>query len=340
MTKILIITLLLILPLAQANASWNEETPVWEVLEFFGNPVPQKLENSRVLARDALAVEKGRQLIELGKLDEPEGMPISKHYRCIDCHNTEADAVGFSVSPDRRLRALDGNMRMTQGSSFKGIVNREAWYNGIWGIKYGNYGEIFGVASRDLPKAVELCSSICSQGRMPSELEREFMLAYFWSLELKLSDLNFSQQDFELLEMYKAKYQKTVEDQSEFKAMLQVSATNFLKDKYAKTSPAVQGDLALDVEVAGNAVNGKIVYEKACRQCHGAQAKHINMPAGKGVMPILNAYQNGMLVHYIRNGTLRGSDDEFSYMPLFTRQRLSDGQVVDLAAYLRELTEK
>ena len=98
MARILIITLLLISSLARANTSWNDETPVWEALEFFGNAVPQPLENSRALARDALAVEKGRQLIELGKLNEAEGVPISEHYRCIDCHNTKADAVGFSAS--------------------------------------------------------------------------------------------------------------------------------------------------------------------------------------------------------------------------------------------------
>jgi len=339
MTRILIITLLLISSLARANASWNEETPVWAALEFFGNSVPQPLENSRALARDALAVEKGRQLIELGKLDEAEGVPISEHYRCNDCHNTKADAVGFSAYPEGRLPALSEDMVMSQGSSFKGIVNREAWYNGIWGIKYGSYGEIFGVASRNLPKAVELCSSICSQGRVLSEQERELILAFFWSLELKLSDLSFDQQDFELLEMYKNKYQKAVEDQSKFKVVLQASATQFLKDKYAQTSPAVQGDSSIDVATGGSAVNGKRVYEKACHQCHGAQAKHIKIPDGKGVTPILNAYQRGALVHFIRNGTLRGSDDEFSYMPFFTQQRLSDGQVVDLAAYLRELIE-
>ena len=174
---------------------------------------------------------------------------------------------------------------------------------------------------------------------MLSEQERELMLAFFWSLELKLSDLSFDQQDFELLEMYKNKYQKAVEDQSKFKVVLQASATQFLKDKYAQTSPAVHGDSSIDVATAGSAVNGKRVYEKACQQCHGAQAKHIKMLTGKGVTPILNGYQNGVLVHYIRNGTLRGSDDEFSYMPLFTQQRLSDGQVVDLTAYLRELIE-
>lgn len=331
---------LMVFSIAHADQGWDEETSVWDVLEFFGSPVPEELENSRALSRDMRAVENGRQLIEYGRLKNDIGTPISTHYQCIDCHNAEADAVGLSVSPDQRLHALKGDMIMSQGSSFKGIVNREAWYNGIWGIKYGQYGEMFGVANQDLPKAVELCSSICSQGRMPSEQEREYMLAYFWSLELKLSDLDLSQQDFELLEMYRGKYQKAVEDQSEFKTVLQGSAARFLKAKYEITAPAVHGNPVLNLEASGSAANGKLVYEKACRQCHGEQAVHIKMPAGKGISPIRNAYQNGLLVHYIRNGTLRGSEDEFSYMPLFTQQRLSDGQIVDLAAYLRKLARQ
>lgn len=336
MNKALSAALLMFFSLAHAGEDWNGQTPVWEVLEFFGESVPQELENSRGLARDLKEVEKGRQLVERGTFGERGITKISTHYQCVDCHNVKSDAVGYSVSPEVRLEEIDGAMVMSQGSSFEGIVNREAWYNGIWGVKYGSYGEVFGVANQSLSKSVELCASICSQGRELAEYERELILAFFWSLQLTLSDLAFDRQDFELLETYKNKYENAVEEGSVFAAVLQLSAVQFLKDKYPQTSPAVPGSMELDITSGGNAENGRRVYEKACQHCHQEQAKHIKMPAGKGLAPLLKAYRNGILLHYVRNGTQRGSDDAFSYMPLFTRQRLSDGQVVDLAAYLRE----
>ena len=65
---------------------------------------------------------------------------ISKYYVCTTCHNLEIEDPDLRVSdPETRLTfAKENDLPFLQGSTFKGIVNRESWYNDDYVKKYGD----------------------------------------------------------------------------------------------------------------------------------------------------------------------------------------------------------
>ncbi|MFT6865469.1 MAG: hypothetical protein ACJA08_000287 [Cyclobacteriaceae bacterium] len=171
----------------QSAPAWKSETPIFEVLESLGEKKPDHF-----VKPTPEKISTGEDLVKLGRATKANGKKspyISKFYTCTSCHNLQREDPDLSViDQDARLNyAIENQIPYLQESSFWGIVNRETWYNDDYVLKYG---DLVRKAEHSLRESVELCAVVCSQGRTLENWEMESILAYIWSLQIKMGDLN------------------------------------------------------------------------------------------------------------------------------------------------------
>ena len=183
-----------ILPLIVINSekvSVTAEMPVAEVLKKLGDKSP----NQPNTGLKGVSAENGKKLFLEGISTNPSGKKSkkqSKHFVCTSCHNTVQEDPNLSVSdPQARLEyANEKGIPFLQGTTMYGAVNRTSFYNGDY---YKKYGSLMEKARNDIREAIQLCAVECAQGRSLKHWEIESILAYLWTLELKMEDLNLAE---------------------------------------------------------------------------------------------------------------------------------------------------
>ncbi|MEQ8471882.1 MAG: cytochrome c [Marinoscillum sp.] len=274
------------------------------------------------------AVKRGEELIKLGKTIDPKGSSsgyISKYYVCTSCHNLQREDTDLTVV-DQNARldyAMANKIPYLQGSTFWGMVNRETWYNDDYVLKYG---DLVKDAEKSLKASVELCATVCSQGRSLKGWEMESIMAYLWSLEMKISDLGLSDAEMAQLNSSMSKNGKIT----------------LLKSKYLQKSPATfvdpPADQLLGYDYEGDPVLGKAIYELGCQHCH--------RPNGESDVILDNtALSLNWLERHITDQTQlsiyqiirKGTYAEYGhkeYMPHYTLEKMSDQQLEHLRAFI------
>ena len=287
-------------------------------------------------------IEVGKEIIFTGKTTHPETgqetVRISDYFYCTDCHTTSPETSNLSsvADPVARLDFLqEQEQPLVPGSTFAGMVNRETWYNGDYAKKY-RFSPSVQAARNNLRKAIELCSRECSQGRDPESWETEAMLAYFWSLQWKVADLGFTGADL-------AELKRRALNQAEHAAI-----TEDIRNRYAIAAPATFGEMPEDskagypVEREVDVEKGRIVFQRSCLHCHGADGASEYFFGDKVATweKLARRFQSPSkksLYGLIRLGT-KPEKDKRPYMPNFTKERLSDEQIEDLRAYIEKQT--
>ena len=297
---------------------------VSDMLFSLGEPKPAHYLDSFSLEM----IQRGNELIHLGKTTSPNGKnskQISKFYKCISCHNAVKEDPNLAeLNPVRRLDyAREMEIPYLQGSTFYGIVNRETWYNDDYILKYGSLVE---TAKNSLEGSIQLCAEVCAQGRTLEEWEIESILAYFWTLDLKKTDLNW-----------------TAEDQKKMTNASNEERIIYIKKKFLAKSPATFGQLPESKSdgykgLDGNPVNGKIIYELGCQHCHREKGESdVVLDDSKATFNWLqrNITANGDLSIYeiIRKGTY-AAEGHKEYMPHYTVEKMSNQQIEDLRSYI------
>lgn len=300
------------------------DVSISDMLFSLGEPKPAHYIDSVSLEM----IQRGNELIHFGRTIDPNGKNtkhISKFYKCISCHNTVKEDPNLAeVNPERRLDyAREMDIPFLQGSTFYGIVNRETWYNDDYVVKYGGLVE---KAKNSLEESIQLCAEVCSQGRTLKQWEIESILAYFWTLDLKKSDLNWTAED-----------EKKMTNTSDDERLLHI------KKKFLAKSPATFGELPESKSegykgLEGNPVNGKIIYELGCQHCHREKGESdVVLDDSKATLNWLkrNITANGDLSIYeiIRKGTY-AAEGHKEYMPHYTLEKMSDQQIEDLRSYI------
>ncbi len=274
-------------------------------------------------------IQRGEELITLGKTIGPDGKQssyISKYYVCTSCHNTVREDPNLTVvDQDARLDYARANaIPYLQGSTFWGIVNRETWYNDDYVLKYG---DLVTAAEKSLKASVELCATVCAQGRSLKDWEMESILAYLWSLEMKLSDLDLSENEEKILAG---------------DATPDGEKITLIKSKYLQKSPATfvgpPADKRIGYDHEGNPVLGKAIYELGCQHCH--------RPNGESELVLDNTDLSlNWLKRHIPDNTQKsiyeiirkGTYAEYGhqeYMPHYTLEKMSNEQVEHLRAFI------
>lgn len=314
----------------------TSKTPVWQFLIELGHEKPthytDSIEEKWIVA--------GQEIVTRGKSVHPVtgagGARISDYFYCIDCHNTtrEEGSLARVSDPAEKLNyAVANGIPLVPGSTFAGMVNRESWYNGDYAKKY-RFSLSVRAARTSLEKAIELCSTECSQGRNPEPWEMEAMMAYFHSLQWTIGDLDLTGADL-------AELKRRALNPEEHAAII-----GEMKEKYALAAPATFGEMPEDpqtgypIEGQANADSGKLVFEKSCLHCHGAEgaSEHYFGDKDSTWEELARKFPGSSkksIYGLLRLGT-HPEDGKRPYMPNFTKERMSDRQIEDLRAYLEE----
>lgn len=311
---------------------YDEQTRVSSLLLALGDTAPEHY----IGTVDMEKLEKGKDLIISGGpwKDGKIEYRLSNHFVCVDCHNIQPEApFADDNDPDSRLKySMANNQPYLPGSTLYGITNRTSWFNGDNEKKYGK--ELIGPARHSLKNAIQLCSKECSVGRELTEEEMESVLHFLSSMELKLKDLNLTDQELAQIN----KVGKTPEEKA--------TAIAFIKTKYIEGYPATFVEAIPRKErkmgKAGNLENGKWIYEKSCMHCHAPDKTVTDRTIfGNGEdqkdFKWLASYfkkSNGGSVYWITRHGTESRSYRPQYMPIYSQEKLSNSQIEDLAAYI------
>ena len=310
----------------------DKDTSVWELLKQLGEPEPNH--TIKNLPENA-SVEIGRDLVLKGISKPKVGKSSSlqsKHFVCTSCHNIEQEDPDLTVvDPQARLEyAKQKGIPFLQATTLYGAVNRSSFYNDDYEKKYG---DLVIPTRNNLREAIQLCAVECSQGRILESWELESVLAYLWTLEYKLDDLNFSSKEFQSLEAVA----KTDADEATKKDL-----RNLIKGKYLDGIPAhfvePPANRKKGYDLKGNPDNGQLIYDLSCKHCHERQRySFFNLDDSKTTFKYLKKHfkkhTRYSTYKVVRFGA-ESNPGKMAYMPQYTKEKMTDQQVEDLRAYI------
>ena len=307
----------------------DNDDSVSSVLEALG----EDLSDTKPRLTDKSSAQIGEDIIRNG-FSKRDGLKKSrrqsKHFVCTSCHNLEREDPDLSISdPQARLDyVIDNGMPFLQGTTLYGAVNRTSFYNDDY---YKKYGDLIEPAKNDIREAIQLCAQECAQGRELQDWEIESVLAYLWTIELKIDDLNLEASDVATLEA-------ALNNPTD-----QHDAVGLIKSKYLQGSPATfltpPEDRTVGTGLPGDVDNGKKIYDSSCLHCHyQKEYSFLHLDDNKLSFKYLengaSSYSRHSLYQVTRYGTysLYGKK---SYMPNYTEEKMSNQQLADLRAYIR-----
>lgn len=312
----------------------NPQTSLSDVLILLGDPAPLH----RIDKKNAELIKMGKEIIFYGRTTNAKGKKTkrqSKYFVCTDCHNTKIeDPILNLPEPEPRLTySVQNKLPFLQGTTFKGMINRETWYNDDYFKKYGKAVE----NSKDtLVNAIQLCAIECSQGRKLQKWEIEAVLHYFASIEFTLGNLGLSNEEYALLN-------KANKENKKDAALIKL-----LKNKYALKSPAHFGDAPYDKSkgyegITGNPTRGAWIFEKSCMFCHDEKRlSNLNLDYEKAtfkyLLKNLTLHTDKSVYQAIRYGT-KPIPGKKPYMPHYTTDRMSNQQIEDLISFIKKQAE-
>ncbi|HFC00690.1 MAG TPA: cytochrome c [Phaeodactylibacter sp.] len=301
------------------------------VLEKLGDDISANKANLQVKGASA---ERGRDLVLKGITKKPNGRKTkkqSRHFVCTSCHNIKKEDPDLSIAdPQARLEYVNKNgMRFLQGTTLYGAVNRTSFYNGDY---YKKYGKLVYKARNNIREAIQLCATECAQGRRLKSWELESILAYLWTIDLKMEDLNLSTKDFQTIE-------KSLANNNNSNTSIQL-----IKSKYLSGSPATfvapPKDRKLGYQLKAHPENGKLIYELSCLHCHkNGRYSFFKLDESKNSLKYLTKhfpeYSRYSVYQVARYGTPPVGGKK-SYMPQYTLEKMSNQQMEDLRAYIEQ----
>lgn len=282
---------------------------------------------------DASIALQGEQLITKGFIvkDGRNTKVISKIFVCTDCHNLKREFGDISSEKpsDRLDYAMKNKMYLNSGSTFWGIYNRTKFFNDDYLSKYGNDLK---KTNDTLKNAIQFCARYCASGRDLEQWEINAILHFFKKGELKLKDLQIPD---DLLASISQADKLSKEEKKNALARLE----KLYKKKYSATMLSVIDPNKRAYGKKGDAVKGEYIYQYACMFCHN-ERKLSTLRLDKSKF-VLNSLWNDIArndrhsVYYIvRKGTSNNNEPK-SYMPLLTKEKLSDEQLEDLIAFIK-----
>ncbi len=319
---------------AQPTDNWSDASTVYQVLFDLGEPKP-----THYIEGNSTQIKQGEEIVKVGYTTNDAGkktQKVSKHYVCTTCHNLQReDPILSESNAETRLPYVkEHKIPFLQGTTFWGITNRETWYNDDYVRKYGDTK--ISKAHQSLRESIQLCAVECSQGRPMEDWEIEAVLAYYWTLQLKMSDLELTQSDWTKI--------KNGNNEAAQKA----KTIAWLKSKYATKSPAHFYDspksktTGYEGTKPGNPVIGKDIYELSCQHCHQAPNKdlgvsHLILDNSKltfqNIKYLMFKNSHMSLYQIIPYGTY-AIPGYRPYMPHYPEERMTKQQVEDLRAYV------
>ena len=307
----------------------SDDMKVHDVLKNLGDDSSQ---NALKSVRNANA-RNGYNLVHFGFAERHNGKKTkkqSKHFVCTSCHNVVKERADLnSTDPQERLDyAVKNDLPFLQGTSLYGAANRKSFYNDDY-IK--KYGELTLKARNDIREAIQLCAIECAQGRELKDWEIESILAYLWEIDLKIGDLNLEDSEKQLIK-------NAIQEKGENN-----NAVDLIKSKFLDKAPATflypPEDRKKGLGPLGDPQNGKHIYDKSCMHCHKeSRYSFFNLDDStfsfKHLEKHIAKYSPYSIYQVARYGT-SPMNGKRSYMPFYTKEKMSDQMLEDLRAYIK-----
>ena len=330
---IMILSLLAFIPKSKKELL-KSDALISEVLEALGESSKEKQPKT---GGDGYNAKIGKDLITMGfskRENLKKAKRQSKHFVCTSCHNIKREDPDLAIiDPQARLDyVVKKGLPYLPATTLYGAVNRKTFYNGDYEKKYG---VLVIPARNDLREAIQLCATECAQGRRLKGWEMESIVAYLNEIGLKVKDLNFTDSEVDIIQ--------TALDENENNE----NAISLIHSKYADASPATfirpPDDRKRGSGIKGDPDNGKLIYNQSCLHCHYQKRySFLHLDNRKMAMKHLNkniaTYNKNSIYQVIRWGTFSKFGKK-SYMPRFTKEKMSDQQLADLRAYIEQQAE-
>jgi mono/diheme cytochrome c family protein len=319
---------------------FDDDTPLWEVMTKLGKIRPNGVDNQR-----QHSVDKGRELVNFGYTADFKDRKTAKigNLPCAVCHSLMPEHDDLSIiDPQKRLMYADSfQLPFLPGSPLYGMVNRVYFFNGDYQTTYKNeeFIDLVKKGHSDLRTAIQACNSIFADGRTLEEWEIESILAYLWTLQIRMKDLKFEDQDLKDIQF--------ALDNNTGNA----KAVNLLRRAYVEVYPA---NLSVPQPIAerkktspiiNNFANGKRVYERSCLHCH-ADKKHASprFDLNQSTFQFLKKHFDDTTSRYSIYEALRylptpSRAHRNSRSPHFSKQRLADQQIQDLRFFIIQMAQ-
>ena len=311
---------------ASERSAFNIDSSLSKVLEELGEGA--NLAKPNMSAGD-VSVEKGKSLVLYGNTKgEAKANTQSIHFVCTSCHNVvkEDPDLMKSDDPEARLHYVaENDIPFLQGTTLYGAVSRRSFYNGDYLKKYG---DLVAPTRNNLREAIQLCALECSQGRKLKPDELESVIAYLWTIDIRLKDLELSKEEMDAV-------LSAANDRSKDEDLV-----NLLKSKYRDDSPAtfLDPNYEMDATYTGNQDNGKKIYDQSCLHCHeNKRYAFYPLDEAKSTFRYLSRKFTKNHRHSVMKVSREGTqplNGKKAYMPNYTLEKMSKQQMVDLKAYI------
>ena len=325
---ILLIGIMAFMPIPTNSFKIEQTSGLAQIEEALGKDFSDK----KPQAISGVSALIGEDIVKMGfsKRDgEKNAKRQSKHFVCTSCHNIDREDPNLAyMTPEARLSyTVEQGLPFLQATTLYGAVNRESYYNGDYEKKYGDLVE---PARNNIREAIQLCALECAQGRKLKDWELESILAYLWTIDLKVSDLQLAETEINSIQ------------EAMKRPPLFEEALKFLANKYSKKSDATflepPKDRKVGVGTKGNPKNGKLIYENSCLHCHYQKRySFLNLDDSKMSFSYLDRKADTYSMHSIYQVVRYGTYSKYgkkSYMPSYTKEKMSDQQLADLRAYI------
>ncbi|MCP4442010.1 MAG: hypothetical protein GY810_24135 [Aureispira sp.] len=316
----------------------TEETPLWDVMTQLG-----KINPNSVHKKGRGNVTKGKELVMTGVTRDLKGKkiaPIAGKMACVSCHNLEPEHPSLSViAPQQRLEHADSmGIAFVPGSPFFGMVNRIMFFTDDFISKYNPpkaiYRQYIMDGHRDIRLAINACNMVNANGRRLEMWEVESILAFMWTMELKIGDLAMKEEDLRKVEG------AIVSNRDNARAV------NLLRRYYPEVYPAAFPPIMEVAQrkrispVINSFSNGKRLYKKSCLHCHlNKRYSNFKLDSKQKTFKMLKKHFDDDSRYSIYLAHRYNPDPKAfkTTAPLFTEQRMSDKQLQDLRFFIKQM---
>lgn len=319
-------------PTSQPNPGFdlNDQTPLWKVMTKLGkiNPHPPKNPtDSDLLAQGESLVKNGWAMH-----DGSKSTKLSGKLTCAACHISEQEHPELhNTDPEERIRYLETiDQPFLPGPTFYGMVNRIMFFNDDLLKRYvGPKADLLRAAHFNLRDAIDACNQVFGQGRRMKEWEKEAILMYLWTMELKMGELKMEQKDFDAV--------KYAVDNNRSNA----KAVNIMRNYYLEVYPATLEGPFDPIErrmvspVVSNFSSGRRLYDRSCLHCHGEKRySKVNLDYKQRTFKKLRSSFEATSFSIYDAHRYMPTGKNTQRPPVFTAERLSNRQLQDLRYFI------
>ena len=308
------------------------ETKVWKIMSSLG-----KVNVNALYKQPQHDAAKGEQLVSKGMTVDFRGkntLRTSPKLTCVACHSVEAEHPFYGIlDPQARLEHADSmGLPFLPGPPLYGLVNRVAFFNDDYQRLFQHKNvQAIQDGHRNIRLAIQACNTVYAKGRTLEAWEIESILAYLWTLELKMGDLGVPDSVLVLVK------------ESIRTNRANSRAVNLMRRYYPEVYPAtLSPPLSMEERqevspILNDYNNGRAVYRRSCLHCH-ANRRYANLKLDRSV----NTFK--WLKKHMDSGSRHDFYDAIRYSPNskanrsqpphYTAQRMSDQQIQDLRFYI------